>query len=151
MKQQPSSICDENILKILEKDFQELTNQEIQVLRNLHSHKFGTQGKIPNIEIFTLYLKEKRKKIIELERLLVAPIDHISKKEFGIINFAEVCTIPILKAPNGPQNGIISIRHPIILPLLTIFYNKDYEEAWCLTSSGDFCCIKSTDFQLKVI
>lgn len=142
----PASTDEENIMKVLNKDFQELSAWERQTLRNLYARKKGVQGSVSDGEIFALYLMEKRKRVNMFETVLITPRDRVTRGVFGYVRISESRQIMALRTPNGPLAGIIPVKCPVVLPLLTMFYFDDRDEAWCLSPEGDFCRVSSTEF-----
>lgn len=142
----PSALTDDSIMRVLEKDFQELNSYERQLLRNIHTRKFGTQTRITENELLTVYLREKRKRVTELERVVISVKRHTLQGTFGCAGYADVSVIPIVTSPEGSQVGLLNVDNSIMLPLLTMFYFDDRDEAWCLSPEGDFCRVSSTEF-----
>lgn len=142
----PSALTDDSIMRVLEKDFQELNSYERQLLRNIHTRKFGTQTRITENELLTVYLREKRKRVAELERVVISVKRHTLQGTFGCAGYADVSVIPIVTSPEGSQVGLLNVDNSIMLPLLTMFYFDDRDEAWCLSPEGDFCRVSSTEF-----
>lgn len=147
----PSALTDDSIIRVLEKDFQELNSYERQLLRNLHTRKFGTQTRITENEMLTVYLREKRKRVTELERVVISTKRHTLQGTFGCTGYADVSVIPVVTAPDGPQAGLLHVDESIMLPLLTASYFDDNTEVWCLTPSGDFCRVTSREFDVRIV
>lgn len=147
----PSALTDEGIMRVLEKDFQELNSYEKQLLRNLHTRKFGTQTRITENELLTVYLREKRKRVTELESVVISVKRHTLQGTFGCTEYADVSVIPVVTAPDSPQAGLLHVDESIMLPLLTASYFDDSIEVWCLAPSGDFCRVTSREFDVKIV
>lgn len=140
------------LLDILEKDFEELSAGELQVLRNETRKLYGIEGKIEVSMILNSYLNMKRKFITELEQVLVCP--KMTVKDFGPFAGRQVVTnkipVPTFDGLNGEPAGIFYIDGYTYLPVLSVSYLDDQTEVICLSPEGSFCRITTKDFDFEI-
>lgn len=129
---------------ILEKDFEELEKNELQVLRNKAREVYHIEGKekINNETLLMVYLTLKRKLITELETILVTPDEPVVVNGvFGKSISSGRRAIPTFDGINKENKGVFYIEEPMFLPLLSLFVLRDPNEAYCLSPYGNFCVI----------
>ena len=141
------------LLNILEKDFEELSAGEIQVLRNETRKLYGIEGKIEVSIILNSYLNMKRKYIHELEQVLVTVKQTV--KDFGVFGGGKQVVSPRIQIPtfdglNGVPKGMFYIDGYTYLPVLTVSYFEDHTEVICLSPEGSFCKISTKDFDFEI-
>lgn len=140
------------LLDILEKDFEELSPGELQVIRNETRKIYGIEGKIGTGIILNSYLNMKRKFITELEQVLVCP--KMTVKDFGPFAGRQVVTnkipVPTFDGLNGASKGMFYIDGYTYLPVLTVSYFDDHTEVICLSPEGSFCRISTKDFDFEI-
>lgn len=140
------------LLDILEKDFEELSPGELQVVRNETRKIYGIEGKIGTGIILNSYLNMKRKFVTELEQVLVCP--KMSVKDFGPFAGRQVVTskipVPTFDGLNGEPAGIFYIDGYTYLPVLSVSYLDDQTEVICLSPEGSFCRITTKDFDFEI-
>lgn len=140
------------LLDILEKDFEELSPGELQVVRNETRKIYGIEGKIGTGIILNSYLNMKRKFITELEQVLVCP--KMAVKDFGPFAGRQVVTnkipVPTFDGLNGEPAGIFYVEGYTYLPVLTVSYFDDHTEVICLSPEGSFCRISTKDFDFEI-
>ena len=85
------------LLDILEKDFEELSAGELQVLRNETRKLYGIEGKIEVSMILNSYLNMKRKYIHELEQVLVTVKQTV--RDFGVFGGGKQVISPGYRFP----------------------------------------------------
>lgn len=140
------------LLDILEKDFEELSAGELQVLRNETRKLYGIEGKIEVSMILNSYLNMKRKYIHELEQVLVTVKQTV--RDFGPFAGRQVVTskipVPTFDGLNGEPAGIFYIDGYTYLPVLSVSYLDDQTEVICLSPEGSFCRITTKDFDFEI-
>lgn len=138
-------MCKENCLKeILEKDFEELTKCELQVLRNKAREIYHIEGKerINEDTLLMVYLNLKRKLISNLETILVCPDEPVTVNGvFGKKKTFNPKAIPVFDGINKESKGLFYVSEPTYLPLLSLFVLIEPNEAYCLSPNGMFCKI----------
>ena len=141
------------LLDILEKDFEELSAGELQVLRNETRKLYGIEGKIEVSMILNSYLNMKRKYINELEQVLVTVKQTV--RDFGVFGGGKQVVSPRIQVPtfdglNGASKGMFYIDGYTYLPVLTVSYFDDHTEVICLSPEGSFCRISTKDFDFEI-
>lgn len=144
---------EEKLLSILDKDFQELSNGELQVLRNETRKIYGMEGKIETGILLNSYLNMKRKYIHELEQVLVTVQQTV--RDFGVFGGGKQVVSPRIQVPtfdglNGASKGMFYIDGYTYLPVLTVSYFDDHTEVICLSPEGSFCSISTKDFDFEI-
>ena len=138
-------MCTENRLKdILEKDFEELTKGELQVLRNKAREIYHIEGKerIDEDTLLMVYLNLKRKLITNLETILVQPDEPVVVNGvFGKKTTYNPKVVPVFDGINKESKGFFYVSEPTYLPLLSMFVLREPNEAYCLSPDGYFCII----------
>lgn len=140
------------LLDILEKDFEELTPGELQILRNETRKIYGIEGKIEVSTILNSYLNMKRKFITQLEQVLVTTKQ--SLRDFGPFVGKQLVTqrvhVPTFDGLNGTSNGMFYIDGYTYLPVMTVSYFDDHTEVICLSPEGSFCKLSNKDFDFEI-
>lgn len=135
----------EKLIEILEKDFEELTKGELQILRNKAREIYHIEGKerVNEETLLMVYLNLKRKYIKEFETILVEPdAPIIVKGAFGNNITYPKKVIPTFDGINKKNKGFFYVDCPTYLPLLSLFVLREPNEAYCLSPDGNFCVVK---------
>lgn len=143
----------ERLRNILDKDFEELSNGELQFLRNETRKLYGIEGKIDINTLLNSYLNMKRKYIHELEQVLVTVKQTV--RDFGVFGGGKQVVSPRIQVPtfdglNSASNGMFYIDGYTYLPVLTVSYFDDHTEVMCLSPEGSFCRISTKDFDFEI-
>ncbi len=143
----------ERLINILDKDFEELSNGELQFLRNETRKLYGIEGKIDINTLLNSYLNMKRKYIHELEQVLVTVKQTV--RDFGVFGGGKQVVSPRIQVPtfdglNGASKGMFYIDGYTYLPVLSVSYFDDYTEVICLSPEGSFCRISTKDFDFEI-
>ena len=138
---------------ILEKDFEELSKGELQILRNETRKIYGIEGKIGIDILLNSYLNLKRKYIHELEQVLVTVKQNVI--DFGVFGGGKQVVSPRIQVPtfdglNGASKGMFYIDGYTYLPVLTVSYFDDHTEVICLSPEGSFCKLTSKIFEFEI-
>lgn len=141
------------LLNILEKDFEELTPDELNLVRNQARITYGLYGKIPMNVIFNSYLNMKRKYVTELEQVLVSPKQ--PEYDFGVFGggrktIETKVQVPTFDGQNGSPMGMFYLTEYTYLPVLTVSYFDDHTEVVCLSPEGSFCKLSTKDFDFEI-
>lgn len=144
------------ILDVLNKDFEELTRGELQLLRNRIRSEIRLDASQPigHDKLLNGYLVLKRKLCADLETAFFKPVP--MKCDFGP-PFSAVERFPKVKLPtydgmNGKCTGrsIMIDGDGITLPILTVFYHIYPFKAVCLTPDGEFVNIESNSINSEI-
>lgn len=148
----------DNLIPILEKDFDELVAQEIQTLRNSARKTFKLNarydGSLSDDKVFQFYLNEKRTHVpvAEMENLLIQPITQIVGGVFiskgGYVSMTVPTWDGTVMATYSTGNFII--KEPIILAVLSVKYHDSETLVYCLSPAGNFCLISSRQFAFEI-
>ena len=143
----------ERLINILDKDFEELSNGELQFLRNETRKLYCIEGKIDINTLLNSYLNMKRKYIHELEQVLVTVEQTV--RDFGVFGGGKQVVSPRIQVPtfdglNGASKGMFYIDGYTYLHVLTVSYFDDHTEVICLSPEGSFCRISTKDFDFEI-
>lgn len=139
------------LLSILEKDYQELTHQELNFLRNATREKYHWQGTIEAETLLQSYLLFKRREMTSLEVVFIEPRSHRYHGTFN--NFNVVNESPIINTFDGinrDHTGSFNLTSGRWFGVLTVFYFEDYTEVICLNDDGHFFRVSSKDFSFTI-
>lgn len=144
----------ETLMKILEKDFEELNGDEMFRLRNeiRKRYKLGA-GSIDTLWVLNMYLMLKRENYTEHEMLLIKP--RYVTTNFGVFGGGvkttrEQVLVQTFDGLKGVSKTVLSITSDTYLPLLTVSFNLEECIATCIAPDGHFCNISSKEFDFKI-
>lgn len=145
---------DEKLLEVLEKDFEELSKKDIQILRKETRRKYGinlTNNSNPNL-LLNSYLNFKRKYVSRFDYVFISPKQTI--KDFGPFSGEKVVynrfQIPTFDGFYGSIVGMFYIDEYICLPVLTVSYFDDFTEIICLSPEWNFCKLSDKIFDFEI-
>lgn len=140
------------LIEVLEKDYEELTLGERQVIRNKASERYGINQKLTENQLLNSYLKLKLLYITPLEILTFHP--YPLRADFGPFGgIKERCpavTVTTFSGLNGDKTGTFVVKEEMTLPIVTVFYETEHTEAVCVAPDGNFCKISNRDFEFDV-
>lgn len=141
----------EELIPILEKDYQELTPAELNTLRNATREKYHWQGTVEAETLLQSYLILKRRHIPGLETVFVEPRLQKSCGVFGGISVVtESPLIQTFEGINKEPAGSFTLRSGEWFPVLTVFYFEKFTEIVCLSHEGHFFRISSQHFHFTI-
>lgn len=136
------------LIEILEKDFEELTVGERQVIRNRASERYGINQKLTEDQLLNAYLRFKLIHISPLEMLTFKP--YPLRADFGPFGGVKerfpAVTVTTFSGLNGDKTGTFIVKEETILPIVTVFYETEHVEVVCVAPDGNFCRISNLDF-----
>lgn len=139
------------LLPILEKDYQELTPAELNILRNATREKYHWQGTVEAETLLQSYLLFKRRLITNLETIFIEPRHQSHCGVFGGVHITN--DSPLIQTWDGIKKeptGSFELRGGEWFGVLTVFYFDKETEVVCLSNEGHFFRISSKAFSFNI-
>ena len=143
----------DEVLAILEKDWQEITPKESRLLMNKYYSHYNLPVTIPVSEqkLFRYFLMLKRKKLRYHQAILISPKPVQTNSVFtGSRLRNQEYPIPTWEGVNKEYKGVFFLECATYLPLLTVVFKDEETLLYCISPDGNFCEISDKNFDFTL-